>query len=161
MSEVWKCETFILFKPLIRSKPERILLNLVTKKTSEHTNSQSVKKFPAFLWNQKGHYSVHNSPSLILVLSQTNLVHMMQSYFHNIYFNVILPSVPRSYKHSLSYRFSLPQSCMHFSSPPCVLCVPPITFSAILIPKWHFITCKNHEDPQYAIFTGLLLIPNA
>jgi len=38
---------------------------------------------------------------------------MMQSYFHSIYFNVILPSVSRFYKHSLSYRFP-------YHSPACI-----------------------------------------
>jgi hypothetical protein len=42
------------------------------------------------------HNSVHNSPSLVLILRHTNPVHNLKSYLFNIHFNIILPRTPRS-----------------------------------------------------------------
>jgi hypothetical protein len=47
------------------------------------------------LCNPKVHYHVHNSPSLIIILNQINLIHNLQPYLFNIYLNIILPSAPK------------------------------------------------------------------
>jgi len=49
-------------------------------------------------------YRIHNSPPPIL--SQINLLHVFPSHFLKIYFNIIIPSTPRSFKWTLSLRFS-------------------------------------------------------
>jgi hypothetical protein len=57
---------------------------------------RSAKKFPRLLLNPKVHYSVHNTISLFPILSQINPVYALTSYSFNTYFNITLPSTPRS-----------------------------------------------------------------
>jgi hypothetical protein len=56
--------------------------------------AQPLKKFPAILCISKAHYHIHNSPPLLLILSQTNSLHTFISYFPKIRLNIILPSTP-------------------------------------------------------------------
>jgi hypothetical protein len=44
------------------------------------TGLQLVKKFPAFLWNQKVHHRTHKRPPPIPVLGQPNPVHIPTSH---------------------------------------------------------------------------------
>jgi hypothetical protein len=43
----------------------------------EFNNCSATKEFPTKLWNPIVHYLVHNSPPLILILSEINLVHIL------------------------------------------------------------------------------------
>jgi hypothetical protein len=47
------------------------------------------QEIPRPLWNLKVHYSVHNIPSLVSVLSQINPVHTLAPCFCKIRFNII------------------------------------------------------------------------
>jgi len=48
----------------------------VQKNPSSEANSLSAsQKIPRLFWNRKFHYRAHNSPPLLLILSQMNLVH--------------------------------------------------------------------------------------
>jgi hypothetical protein len=51
---------------------------------------QLVTKFSVFLRNLKAHYRLHNSPSLVPILSQTKPVHVLTTDFFNTQFNIIL-----------------------------------------------------------------------
>jgi hypothetical protein len=65
-----------------------------------------------------------------ILLSQMNQVHTLPPYFSKIHFNIILPSTPRSFEWSSLQVFQT-KLCVHFSSSPCVLYAPPISFLLI------------------------------
>jgi hypothetical protein len=58
------------------------------------------------LRNPKVNCNVHNSPLPTLILSQMNPLYTFRPYFLNIHFNIILPSMTRSSKWSISFRSS-------------------------------------------------------
>jgi len=73
----------------------------ITGRTGDLTNSEDKvlsirkpqvrqKKFPAFfLWKPKVHYRIHNSPILVPVPSQKNLIHVVSVYFLKLFFYYI------------------------------------------------------------------------
>jgi hypothetical protein len=62
-------------------------------------------KIPKILWNTKVLCHVHNSPSLVPILSHMNPLHTFTSYLFKIHFDINLPFMPRSSKWSLSFGF--------------------------------------------------------
>jgi hypothetical protein len=64
------------------------------------------QEIPRLLWNPKVHYRVHNSPTLVPILSLMHPVHTFPPYFPNIHSNITIPSTPRSSEWSLPFRFS-------------------------------------------------------
>jgi hypothetical protein len=71
----------------------------------------TVVKIPNILQESKVHYHIHKILPLFPTLNYMNPVYVLSSCF---YFNIILPSVPRPSKRSLSFRF-LYQSCICIS----------------------------------------------
>jgi hypothetical protein len=61
------------------------------------------------LLEPKVHHRVHNSPPLKPILSQTNPIHNLTSYFFKVYLKIIFPSTSRSlsYLHAKTYFFLL------------------------------------------------------
>jgi len=74
--------------------------------TSSKANGSSASEgIPHILWYLRIHYHVHKSPQVVPVLSQINPLHTLQSNLFKIHFNIILPSMPKSSKWYLSFRF--------------------------------------------------------
>ena len=71
----------------------------------EGKSSPVSQEIPYILWYAKAHYHIHNSPPLVLIPSQSHLVHNIPSYFFRIHFNIILLFHPKSSKWPLSFRF--------------------------------------------------------
>jgi hypothetical protein len=57
----------------------------------EAASRSATQKFPTILCSPKFHCRVQKIPSLVPILNQINPVHIITSYFSNIYFNIILP----------------------------------------------------------------------
>jgi hypothetical protein len=73
--------------------------------SSEGNNSTPFKEIHNILRKPNVHYRVPNSPPFVLMLRQITPVHVTLSFFFKIRFNIILPSLPRSSKWSLSFLF--------------------------------------------------------
>jgi hypothetical protein len=71
-------------------------------KANKFSPSQEI---PSILWNLKVHYNIYNHLSLFWVTSTQSMPPPPPSHFPKIYFNIILPSMSRSSKLPLSFRF--------------------------------------------------------
>jgi hypothetical protein len=70
---------------------------------NSHSAGQDV---PHLLWKLEVHYHVQKGLLLIPILRQMNPVHTVPPYLCKIQCNIIFPSMPRSSKWSLPFRFS-------------------------------------------------------
>jgi hypothetical protein len=70
---------------------------------NSHSASQGI---PQLLWNLMVYYHIHKSPPLVPILSQMHPVHSFPPCFPKIHSDIILPSILRSAKCSLPFRFS-------------------------------------------------------
>jgi hypothetical protein len=62
----------------------------------EANSSSASQKIPRLIRNPKFYCRVHNSPSLVPVLSQRNPIYKLAPYFPKIHSNIILPYTPMS-----------------------------------------------------------------
>jgi hypothetical protein len=60
----------------------------------EHSPWEANSRWATQEFDPKFHYRVHNSPPLIPVLRQMNLIHEPPPYFFKIHSNIILPFTP-------------------------------------------------------------------
>jgi hypothetical protein len=68
--------------------------------------TQLVKKFPRHLCNPMVYYRVYRSLPLVPILCHMHLVHTLPPCFFSIYFNIILPFMPRSSNWHLPFMVS-------------------------------------------------------
>jgi len=57
-----------------------------SSEANSHSASQEIRRL---LWNPKVHYRVHNSPPLVPIVNQKNLVQTIPPYFSEIHSNII------------------------------------------------------------------------
>jgi len=94
---------------------------------SWESNSHSAnQEISTLQWNLKIRYCIHYSPPLVPVLSYMNPVHTLPTYFSKIHTNIIFLSTFMSSNWS-SLQVSQPKIYIHFSSPPWILHIPPIS----------------------------------
>jgi len=94
-------------------------------KANNHAASPEI---PRLLWKPKVHYRSHKIPLLAPVLSQMDPVHTLPPYFSKVYSNIIFPFT-LVLPSGLFLQVIRPEFCMHFSSLPCLLHAPPISYS--------------------------------
>ena len=92
-------------------------------KASRFSASQEI---PRILWTPKVHYRSHKCPPPVPILSQFDPVHTPTSHFLKIHLNTILHLRLGLLSGSCT-QVSPSKSCIHLSSPPNVLRVPPIS----------------------------------
>jgi hypothetical protein len=79
---------------------------LATHTWRRATTPLSTQEIPLILWNPQLHCSVQRCRPLGPVLSQISPVHVNALYLFKVYFNIILPSMPRSSKLSIYLQAS-------------------------------------------------------
>jgi hypothetical protein len=111
-------EGLVLILPLTKTK-ETSWSRVVLENFIILSDSQEI---PCLLWNSKVHYHVHKSLTPVPILSQVNPI-----------LTLILPSIPRSSKLSLPFRYSS-QNSVHISHLlVCVTCPAHIIFLDLII----------------------------
>jgi len=76
-----------------------------------------------FLRSFKVHYHVHNNEALYPIANKMNSVYILPPNFFKNYFNIIIPSMPRSSMWSLPSGFPT-KFCVHLLSLPCMYYMP-------------------------------------
>jgi len=97
--------------------------------------SRSAKqKIPCLFWIPNVHYRVQNSPPLVSILSQMNLVHTFPIRFPKIHSNIIFSSTPRSSEWSLPFKlFNQKSVCIYHRSHACYMPHPLILLDLITL----------------------------
>lgn len=87
-----------------------------------------------------------------------NAVHVLPFYFFKVYFIIILPSTPSSWKTAL-LQLSPSNPCTHFSSPPFVPYVLATPSSLVSWLERCMMSGTNHEITNCENFSSFLLLP--
>jgi len=102
------------------------------------------QEIPCILWNPNVHYRIHKLPLPIPLLSQINPFQASPIHFLKIYFNIIFPSMPGSFKGFLSLRFPHQNPVCTCPLPPYVLHAPPTSLFSILSPERYWENSTDH-----------------
>ena len=78
------------------------------------------------------------------------------SYFFEIHFNIILPSVPRSFMRSVVLRFPHQNFCVHFS---CSRVCRILHVSLICLVTLIMLVISAHHEASNTVFFSLLILP--
>jgi len=73
------------------------------------------------LWKPKEHYGIQYHLPPVSILRQNNSIHASPFHLYKIHFNIILPSIPKSSKYSLSSGVST-KVCLNLSCLPYTGC---------------------------------------
>ena len=134
-----------------------ILTNSLEHNNNWRANSSLVsQEIHHILWNPKLQYHVHKSPSLVLILSQTNPVHAISSCLLEINSNMTLPYKLRSSKEPYFFRFPRqnPVNISHFLNATYLAHLILLGFRIML----RVVRSINHEAPH--IFRPPLMSSN-
>ena len=93
--------------------------------------SSDTQEISSILWNSKLPYRIHKLPQPVLILSQSNPVHVALFHFLTIHFASRLPFMPRSSMLALTIGFPHQNPVRT----PLVSHTPPISFVLIWSPK--------------------------
>jgi len=107
----------------------------------EYNSHSASQEIPRLLWNRKVYYRIHKSLPVGHILSQFDPVSTFKIYSSKINFDIILMRMASYPTWPLTLRFQTKYSPMHIIISmritslflPCVLHVPPISFSVDLI----------------------------
>ena len=125
----------------------------------EAGSSSCSYKVSCIVLNLKVYFHVHMKLLLLPILSQICTVHKLPYYFLKI-LNVNLPSVPRTSRWFLFFRF--PQQNLVCISFLCLLCHMPHPYHIIEFDKpYNICWCaqNNHGALPYTNFSNFLLLP--
>ena len=143
------CWVSHIFAPL-KMEPHHLASNPKQQDLYLEANSSwDRQEIPSFLWTPKLQRRSHNSPPLAHIIAQMNPL-------FKVHFNIILSSSAGSSKWSLSFRFPhlIP---VLISLLPCVLHVPPVSYSLIRWPEKP-VRSKKHEASHNATLSSPLLL---
>jgi len=108
------------------------------------TSFQLVKKFPSFYGTPKVHYHINQCPPPVPILSQLDPVHTPHPTSLK-YILIYYPLIYACISQAVSFpQVSTPKPCIHLSSPPYALHVPPISFCSILSPEQYWVRSTDH-----------------
>jgi len=141
-----------------------ILLTMQQSPSWEDNRFSDNQQIPRILENPVVHYRIHNCPSPVPILSQLDSVHVPTSHFLKIHLNIILPSLSRPCKWSVSFRF--PHQKYRYASPlPHTRYMPAHLIFLVLINRKRFDEEYKSSSSSLCSFlhysvTSSLLAPN-
>jgi hypothetical protein len=94
---------------------------MVLSLSSDSDSSSASQEITLILWNPKVHYRIHNSPTIVSILSQINPFYFLPSYFFKFHFNIVFPSTFSYSNPSLSLGFPTNILCTYIRTFPPVL----------------------------------------
>ena len=122
--------TLLYFTYLLTHSPIHSLTHSMEQSTSWGANRFTTgQESPCILWDPKVHFHIYKCPPPVPILGQINPIYASPSHFHKIYFNVVFPPMPGSFKWHLSLRFP-------HQNPECTCPLPHTCYMPCLSSIW-------------------------